>query len=98
MTKAEIIKQIADKTGNSIEDSSIIIESFISVVKDSMTLGNDIFIRGFGSFINKKRAKKLARNISKNTPILIPEHFIPLFKPSPDFKEMIMNSSKLKIK
>jgi DNA-binding protein HU-beta len=59
------------------EDVSSIIENFITVVKESMAEGNNIFIRGFGSFINKKRAEKLARNITKNTPVLIPEHFIP---------------------
>jgi DNA-binding protein HU-beta len=98
MTKADLVKQISDKTGFSKENSSIVVESFISVVKDSMVQGNDIFIRGFGSFINKKRAKKLARNISKNTPMIIPEHFIPSFKPSTEFKEMIINSGKLKVK
>jgi DNA-binding protein HU-beta len=98
MTKADLIKEISEKTGNSKEDVSVIVENFIIVVKDSMADGNDVFIRKFGSFINKKRAAKLARDITKNIPVLVPEHFIPFFKPSPEFKEMIIDSNKLKDK
>jgi DNA-binding protein HU-beta len=66
------------------------------VVKDSMAEGENIYVRGFGSFINKKRAKKIARNISKNTAIVIDEHYIPAFKPSKVFVEKIKNSKKIK--
>jgi DNA-binding protein HU-beta len=92
MTKAEIISQITEKTGIDKSEVSTAVEAFISTVKDSMAQGNDIFIRGFGSFINKKKAQKVARNISKNTAMIIPEHFAPKFKPSPDFIELIKNS------
>jgi DNA-binding protein HU-beta len=61
-----------------------------------MAEGDNIYVRGFGSFINKKRAKKIARNISKNTAIVIDEHFIPAFKPSKVFVEKIKNSKKIK--
>lgn len=97
MTKADLVKQISVKTGIDNAEVSAILECFLTVVKTSMQDGNDIFIRGFGSFVNKKRAQKIARNISKNTSIVIPEHYIPCFKPSPEFKELIMNG-KLKIK
>jgi DNA-binding protein HU-beta len=96
MTKADLILEISRKTGGSKEEVSIVVENFITVVKDSMTDGNNIFIRGFGSFIHKKRAQKVARNISMNTSIIIPEHFIPMFKPSDEFKEMIVKSNKIK--
>jgi DNA-binding protein HU-beta len=92
MTKAEIISQITEKTGIDKSEVSTAVEAFISTVKDSMAQGNDIFIRGFGSFVNKKKAQKVARNISKNTAMIIPEHFAPKFKPSPDFIELIKNS------
>jgi DNA-binding protein HU-beta len=61
-----------------------------------MADGDNIYVRGFGSFINKKRAKKIARNISKNTAIVIDEHYIPSFKPSKVFVEKIKNSKKIK--
>jgi DNA-binding protein HU-beta len=61
-----------------------------------MADGDNIYVRGFGSFINKKRAKKIARNISKNTAIVIDEHYIPAFKPSKVFVEKIKNSKKIK--
>jgi DNA-binding protein HU-beta len=93
MTKADIIKDIALKIGQDNKDVSAIVESFLIVMKDSMAEGNDVFIRGFGSFINKK----IARNITKNTSIVIPEHYIPLFKPSPVFKEMIRTSNRLSL-
>ena len=66
MTKAEVITQIADQTGIDKADVQITVEAFFSVVKNSMANGENIYVRGFGSFVNKKRAKKVARNISKN--------------------------------
>jgi DNA-binding protein HU-beta len=98
MTKAEIISQITEKTGIDKSEVSTAVEAFISTVKDSMAQGNDIFIRGFGSFINKKKAQKVARNISKNTAMIIPEHFAPKFKPSPDFIDLIKNSKSHQLK
>ncbi|AKD02479.1 HU family DNA-binding protein [Pontibacter korlensis] len=95
MTKAEVISEIADKTGIDKADVQSTIEAFFKVVKDSMADGNNIYVRGFGSFVNKKRAKKVARNISKNTSIIIDEHFIPSFKPSKTFIQKIKNSKKI---
>ncbi|MDA0196765.1 MAG: integration host factor subunit beta [Bacteroidetes bacterium] len=95
MTKADIINEIADKTGIDKADVQTTVEAFFSVVKSSMAGGNNIYVRGFGSFINKKRAKKIARNISKNTAIVIDEHYIPSFKPSKVFIEKIKTSKKI---
>lgn len=97
MTKADVISEISEKTGISKEDVQITVEAFFSVVKGSMSEGENIYIRGFGSFVNKKRAKKIARNISKNTAIVIDEHYIPSFKPSKVFVEKIKSSEKVKV-
>ena len=96
MTKAEVITEIADKTGIDKADVTTTVEAFFSVVKSSMSEGQNIYVRGFGSFINKKRARKIARNISKNTAIVIDEHFIPSFKPSKVFIEKIKKSDRVK--
>lgn len=95
MTKADVINEIADKTGIDRLDVQASVEAFFSVVKNSMAEGENIYVRGFGSFVNKKRAKKIARNISKNTAIVIEEHFIPSFKPSKVFIEKIKSSDKI---
>lgn len=95
MTKADVINEISDKTGIDRLDVQASVEAFFSVVKNSMAEGENIYVRGFGSFINKKRAKKIARNISKNTAIVIDEHFIPSFKPSKVFIEKIKSSDKI---
>lgn len=96
MTKADVINEIADKTGIDKVDVQASVEAFFAVVKNSMAEGDNIYVRGFGSFVNKKRAKKIARNISKNTAIVIEEHYVPSFKPSKIFTEKIKNSNKLK--
>lgn len=80
MTKAEIVAKIADETGLERADVLKTVETFMDAVKDSMSSGNNVYLRGFGSFIIKKRAKKTGRNISKNTSIVIPAHNIPAFK------------------
>ena len=82
MTKAEIVDEVAKKTG--IEKKSVqqTVEALMDTVKESMIGGQNVYLRGFGSFIVKKRAQKKARNISKNTEIVIPEHYIPVFRPS----------------
>lgn len=98
MTKAEVINQIAEKTGIDKADVSTTVEAFFNVVKNSMAEGDNIYVRGFGSFINKKRARKVARNISKNTAIIIDEHFIPSFKPAKVFVEKIKASKKVAVK
>jgi DNA-binding protein HU-beta len=85
MTKAEIVAEIANKTG--IEKVSIqaTVEAFMDVIKESLSKGDNVYLRGFGSFIVKKRAEKTGRNISKNTTIIIPAHNIPAFKPAKTF-------------
>jgi DNA-binding protein HU-beta len=96
VTKADIINEIADKTGVDKADVNATVEAFLSVVKNNMASGQNIYIRGFGSFINKKRKKKIARNISRNTAIVIDEHYIPAFKPAKIFINKIKNSEKVK--
>ncbi|MFV0366489.1 MAG: HU family DNA-binding protein [Mangrovibacterium sp.] len=92
MTKADIVNEISKNTG--IEKSIVLqtVEAFMDSVKDSMAKGRNIYLRGFGSFVVKKRAQKTARNITKNTAIVIPEHFIPSFKPSKTFLEQVKNN------
>jgi DNA-binding protein HU-beta len=94
MTKADIVNEIAKKTGIEKVTVQRTVEEFMEAVKDSMVDGNNVYLRGFGSFIVKKRAKKTARNISKNTTIIIPEHFIPAFKPSKTFVNKVKNNIK----
>jgi len=97
VTKADVITEIAEKTGIDKADVTTTVEAFFNVVKSAMSDGNNIYVRGFGSFINKRRAKKIARNISKNTAIVIDEHYIPSFKPSKVFVEKIKKSDKVKL-
>ncbi len=96
MTKAEVINEIAQKTGIDKADVAHTVEAFFNVIKQSMSDGDNVYIRGFGSFVNKKRARKIARNISKNTAIIIDEHYIPSFKPAKVFVEQVKSSEKLK--
>ena len=92
MTKSDVINEISEKTGIDKLDVQASVEAFFSVVKTSMADGKNIYVRGFGSFVNKKRAKKIARNISKNTAIVIEEHYVPSFKPSKIFIDKIKRS------
>ncbi|HEY8784093.1 MAG TPA: HU family DNA-binding protein [Mucilaginibacter sp.] len=94
MTKAEIITEISSKTGIEKVDVQETVEAFFKVVKNSMVGGENVYVRGFGSFVVKKRAKKTARNISKNTAIIIPEHFVPSFKPAKTFVEKVRSGNK----
>ena len=85
MTKADIVSEIAKSTGVEKVQVQAIVEAFMESIKTSLTQKHNVYLRGFGSFIVKKRAKKVARNISKNTTITIPEHNIPAFKPAKSF-------------
>ena len=85
MTKADIVNEISKNTGIEKVTVQKTVEAFMESVKDSLVDGNNVYLRGFGSFIVKKRAEKTARNISKNTTIIIPEHNIPAFKPAKTF-------------
>ena len=94
MTKAEIVADIASKTGIEKVAIQATIESFMDVIKDSLANGDNVYLRGFGSFIVKKRAEKTGRNISKNTTIIIPAHYIPSFKPAKVFMESVKKNVK----
>jgi DNA-binding protein HU-beta len=96
VTKSDVINEIAEKTGVDKADVTASVEAFFSVVKSSMASGNNIYVRGFGSFINKKRKRKIARNIPRNTALVIEEHFIPSFKPAKVFVNKIKSSEKVK--
>jgi len=85
MTKLEIVNSISDKIGVERVDVQAVIEAFMQEVKGSLSGGEDVFLRGFGSFIVKQRAQKTGRDISKNTTIIIPAHNVPAFKPSKEF-------------
>lgn len=85
MTKADIVNDIAKSTGIEKAQVQQILEAFMECVKKSLSGNNNVYLRGFGSFIVKRRAQKVARNISKNTTITIPEHNVPAFKPSKSF-------------
>ena len=85
MTKADIVNEITKKTGADKQAVLNTLEAFMDTVKESLSREENVYLRGFGSFIVKKRAQKTARNISKNTTIIIPEHNIPAFKPEKTF-------------
>lgn len=89
MTKADIVNEIARATGIDRAAVLSVVEQFMTVVKDSLAHGENVYLRGFGSFIVKTRAEKTARNISKNTSLIIPAHNIPAFKPANSFKEEV---------
>ncbi len=97
MRKADLIQNISEKTGIAKVDVLVTLESLFREIKDSMKKGDNVYIRGFGSFIIKKRAKKIGRNIKKNISIEIPEHHIPAFKPAKVFVDLIKNSKSLKL-
>lgn len=97
MTKAEIIAEISNKTGIEKVDVQEAVEAFFKVIKNSMVNGENVYVRGFGSFVVKKRAEKTARNISKNTAIIIPEHYVPSFKPAKVFVEKVKNGNVTKL-
>ena len=94
MTKADIVNEISKKTGIEKVTVQKTVEAFMESVKESLVENQNVYLRGFGSFIVKKRAEKKARNISKNTTIVIPEHFIPSFRPSKKFVNKVKNNVK----
>ena len=85
MTKADIVAEIAEKTGLEKVDVQTTVEAFMEEVKTALEEGENVYLRGFGSFVIKERAEKTGRNISKNTTIIIPAHNIPSFKPAKVF-------------
>ena len=93
MTKAEIVTKISNNLG--LEKSEVLatVENLMDEVKESLNKGENVYLRGFGSFIVKKRAEKTGRNISKNTTIRIPEHHIPAFKPAKVFSKGVKDNN-----
>ncbi|MCF8218287.1 MAG: integration host factor subunit beta [Bacteroidales bacterium] len=94
MTKAELIAEIANKTGIEKVAVQATVEAFMETVKESLTNNENVYLRGFGSFIVKHRAEKTGRNISKNKTIIIPAHYIPSFKPSKSFVNDVKKNVK----
>ncbi len=94
MTKAEIVNEISNKTGIEKVTVQAVVESFMDTTKGSLVKGENVYLRGFGSFIIKERAEKTGRNISKNTTIIIPAHCIPAFKPAKEFVGEVKKSVK----
>ncbi|GHV63830.1 integration host factor subunit beta [Bacteroidia bacterium] len=94
MTKADIISEVAKATGLEKVTVLAVVESFMGSVKGAVEGGKNVYLRGFGSFIIKRRAEKTARNISKNTTIKIPAHNIPAFKPARVFLKTVSKSKK----
>ena len=94
MTKADIVAKISENTG--VEKAAVLntVEEFMKTVRGSLEGGENVYLRGFGSFITKKRAEKTGRNISKNTTMIIPEHFIPAFNPSKSFVNKVKANVK----
>ncbi len=91
MTKSDIISVIARETGIDKETVQRVVETLMGTVKESLMKDKNVYLRGFGSFIVKKRAQKTARNISTNTSIIVPEHYIPYFKPAKSFIDKVKN-------
>ncbi|HMS67357.1 MAG: integration host factor subunit beta [Saprospiraceae bacterium] len=92
MRKADLVSSIAEKTGVAKVDVLVTLESFFTEVRDSLAGGENVYIRGFGSFVIKRRAKKIGRHIKKNKAIEIPEHYIPSFKPAKIFVEQVKDN------
>ncbi len=96
MIKTDVVTEISKKTGLEKRDVKEVVETFFDIVKGSLIDGENVYFRGFGSFTLKKRAQKIGRNITKNTSIVVPEHFIPYFKPSKSFSNKVKSTVKVK--
>lgn len=94
MTKADIVKEISQNTGIEKVTVEKAVEAFMETVKGSLAEGSNVYLRGFGSFIVKNRAEKTARNISKNTTMIVPAHSIPAFKPANEFVAQVKEKVK----
>lgn len=92
MRKADLVAAISEKTGVPKVDVLVTMEYFFTEVKEALSKGENVFIRGFGSFVVKKRAKKIGRHIKQNVAIEIPEHYIPSFKPAKVFVDMVKDN------
>ena len=95
MTKADIIAEIAQKTGVEKVAVQVTVETFMKSVKNSLIKGDNVYLRGFGSFVVKKRAEKTGRNISKNTSVINTAYDIPAFKPAKTFTDKVKKNVKV---
>jgi DNA-binding protein HU-beta len=94
MTKADIVNEISEKTGIEKMAVQATVEALMKTIRNSMVDGKNVYLRGFGTFVVKKRAEKIGRNISKNTTVVIPAHYIPAFKASKTFSERVKRNVK----
>lgn len=92
MRKSDLVNRIAENTGVPKVDVLVSIEALFKEVKESLEKGENVYVRGFGSFITKKRAAKIGRNIKKGVAVAIPEHHIPAFKPAKEFMLSVKSS------
>ena len=95
MRKLEIINKVSSRTGIDKSDVQETVEAVLITIKEALKNGESVYIRGFGTFSNKKRAKKIARNISTNTAIILDAHYVPSFKPSKIFTQLIKENNKI---
>ena len=95
MTKADIVNEISEKTGIEKIVVQASVEAFMKSIRNAMIEGKNVYLRGFGTFVVKKRAEKIGRNISKNTTVVIPAHYIPAFKPAKTFSERVKKNVKV---
>jgi DNA-binding protein HU-beta len=95
MTKADIVNEISEKTGIEKIAVQASVEAFMKSIRNAMIEGKNVYLRGFGTFVVKKRAEKIGRNISKNTTVVIPAHFIPAFKPAKTFADRVKKNVKV---
>lgn len=96
MRKADLVNKISEETGIPKVDTLVVIESLFKEIRNSLKDGENVYLRGFGSFVVKTRAEKIGRNIKKNTSIVIPAHNIPSFKPSKTFTNIVKKNNKVK--
>ena len=94
MTKADIVNEISEKTGIEKMAVQATVEAFMKTIRNSMVEGKNVYLRGFGTFVVKKRAEKIGRNISKNTTVVIPTHYIPAFKAAKTFSDRVKRNVK----
>jgi DNA-binding protein HU-beta len=94
MTKADIVNEISEKTGIEKMAVQATIEAFMKTIRNSMVEGKNVYLRGFGTFVVKRRAEKIGRNISKNTTVVIPAHYIPAFKAAKTFSDRVKRNVK----
>jgi nucleoid DNA-binding protein len=92
MTKADIVEIISQSTGITKVETEAVVKGFLDTIIDAMKKGENIELRGFGSFKVVKRAKRIARNPKSNEEVIVPEQFMPVLKISKDFKKEVNNS------